>query len=106
MTEQERKELLSLWAGLVSVVSIYFLTGDYWKAAFIGVFVGASAVLGYGTQWILRGSFAIAVLAIAVALGLRRHRPTLKIASKERSSSGIDREKSPVRDQENNRSVR
>jgi hypothetical protein len=33
------------------------------------MFVGVSAVLGYGTQWVLKGSFAIAVVAIAVALG-------------------------------------
>jgi hypothetical protein len=70
MTEEKRAQVLPLWAGLVSVVAIYFLTGDYWKAALIGMFVGISALLGYGTQWILRGSFAIAVFAIAVALGL------------------------------------
>jgi hypothetical protein len=41
-----------------------------WKAVFIGAFVGGSAVLGYGRRWLLNGSFAVAVLAIAVALGL------------------------------------
>jgi hypothetical protein len=70
MTEGRRAQVLSLWAALVSVVAIYFLTGNYWKAALIGVFVGVSSVLGYGTQWVLKGSFAIAVFAIAVALGL------------------------------------
>jgi hypothetical protein len=70
MTERQRAQVLSLWAALVSVIAIYFLTGDYWKAALIGVFVGVSSVLGYGTQWVLKGSFAIAIFAIAVALGL------------------------------------
>jgi TctA family transporter len=70
MTEGQRARVLSLWAALVSVVAIYFLTENYWKAALIGVFVGVSSVLGYGTQWVLKGSFAIAVFAIAVALGL------------------------------------
>jgi hypothetical protein len=69
MTEQERTQVLALWAALASGVAIYFLTGDYWKMALIGVFVGVSALLGYATQWVLRGSFVIAVLAIAVALG-------------------------------------
>jgi hypothetical protein len=59
-----------LWAGLVSVVAIYFLIGSFWKAALIGAFVGGSAALGYGRRWVLKGSFAFAIVAIAVALGL------------------------------------
>jgi TctA family transporter len=70
LSEEDRTLVLSVWAGLVSVVAIYFLTGNFLKAAFIGVFVGVSSLLGYGTRWVLKGSFAIAVLAIAVALGL------------------------------------
>jgi hypothetical protein len=69
MTEEKRAQVRALWAALVSVVAIYFLTESYWKAVLIGVFVSISAVLGYGTSWVLRGSFAIAVFAIAVALG-------------------------------------
>ncbi len=69
MTEERRAQILPLWAGLVSVLTIYFLTEKFWTAALIGVFVGISAVLGYGTRWVLNGSFAIAVVAIAVALG-------------------------------------
>src|SRR5260370_41956660 len=70
LTAEKQAEILPVWAGLVSVVAIYFLTGSFWKAAFIGAFVGVSSSLGYGTRWVLMGSFAIAVLAIAVALGL------------------------------------
>jgi hypothetical protein len=70
LTEQDRVLVLSVWAALVSVAAIYFLTGSFWKAALIGAFVGGSSLLGYGTRWVLKGSFAIAVLAIAVALGL------------------------------------
>jgi hypothetical protein len=70
LTEQDRALVLSVWAALVSVVAIHFLIGSFWKAALIGVFVGGSTLLGYGTRWVLKGSFAIAVLAIAVALGL------------------------------------
>jgi hypothetical protein len=70
LTEEERRDILSLWAGFVSAVAIYFLIGSFWKAVLIGVFIGGSAVLGYGTRWLLNGSFAFEVLAIAVALGL------------------------------------
>ena len=70
LTEEDRTLVLSVWAALVSVVAIYFLIGSFWKAALIGAFVGISSLLGYGTRWVLKGSFAIAVLAIAVALGL------------------------------------
>jgi hypothetical protein len=70
LTEEERRGILSLWAGLVSVVAIYFLIGSFWKAVLIGAFVGVSAALEYGARWLLKGSFAFAVLAIAVALGL------------------------------------
>jgi hypothetical protein len=70
LTEEDRALVLSVWAALVSVVAIYSLIGSFWKAALIGAFVGVLSLLGYGTRWVLKGSFAIAVLAIAVALGL------------------------------------
>ena len=70
LTQEDRALILSVWAALVSAVAIYFLTGSFWKAALISTFVGVSSLLGYGTRWVLKGSFAIAVLAIAVALGL------------------------------------
>ena len=70
LTEDERKDILSLWAAFISAVAIYFLIGSFWTAVLIGAFVGGSAMLGYGRRWVLNGSFALAVLAIAVALGL------------------------------------
>ena len=70
LTQDERADILSLWAGLVSVVALYFLTGSFWKAALIGAFVSGSAALGFGRRWVLKGSFAIVVLAIAVVFGL------------------------------------
>jgi len=69
-TAEQRALILPFWAGFVSFVAIYFLFGGFWKAAFIGVFVAASSLLGYGTRRLLQGSFAFAVLAFAVALGL------------------------------------
>jgi hypothetical protein len=79
-TEEKRALLLPLWAALVSVVAIYFLTENYWKALLIATFVAGSAMLQYGPRWVLMGSFAIAVLAIAVALGLPRPDQWLQLA--------------------------
>jgi hypothetical protein len=69
LTAEQRTQILPFWAALVSIAAIYFLTANAWKAVLIGAFVGGSAMLGYGTRWVLTGSFAIAVLAIAVTLG-------------------------------------
>jgi hypothetical protein len=56
---EENRALVSVWAALVSVVAIYFLTSNFWKAALIGAFVGGSAMLGFGPRWVLGGSFAM-----------------------------------------------
>jgi len=45
MTEERRAQVLPLWAGLASVIAIYLLTENFWKAALIGMFVGGSAVV-------------------------------------------------------------
>jgi ABC-type proline/glycine betaine transport system permease subunit len=70
LTEEDRALVLSVWAALVSAVAICFLIGSFWKATLIGAFVGGTSLLGYKTKWVLNGAFAVAVLAIAVALGL------------------------------------
>jgi hypothetical protein len=67
LTEQERQEALPFWAGLVSFVALFYLTGSFWKAMAVGIFVLGSCLLGLGQRWLFRGSFAIAILAIAVA---------------------------------------
>jgi hypothetical protein len=69
LTEDERLLALSLWVGLVIFSAIFYLTGSFWKAILLGIFVLVSCVLGFGRRWLLRGSFAIAIVAIAVALG-------------------------------------
>jgi hypothetical protein len=70
LTEEKRTQILPVWAGLVSLIAIYFLTLNLWKALLIAAFVAGSAMLGYGARWVLMGSFAIVVLAIAAGLGL------------------------------------
>jgi uncharacterized membrane protein len=56
LTAERRADILPLWAGLVSLIAIYFLTLNVWKALLIAVFAG-SAMLGYGARWVLMGSF-------------------------------------------------
>jgi len=69
LTEDERLLALSLWVGVVLFTAILYLTGSYWKAILIGIFVLISCLLGFGRRWLLRGSFAVAIVAIAIALG-------------------------------------
>jgi|SRR6266478_4417297 hypothetical protein len=69
LTEQERQEALSFWAALVSFVALFYLTGSFWKAVGVGIFVFVSCLLGLGQRWLFHGSFALAIVAIAVALG-------------------------------------
>jgi O-antigen ligase len=49
--------------------AILCLTGSFWKAILVGIFVLLSLVLGFGRRWLLRGSFAVAIVAIAIVLG-------------------------------------
>src|SRR5215831_3604500 len=68
LTEEERVMAMSLWLGVVLFSAILYLTGSYWKAILIGTFVLGSNLVGFGRLWLLRGSFAIAIVAVAVAL--------------------------------------
>jgi low temperature requirement protein LtrA len=52
-------------AAVVLFSAILYLTGSFWKAILVSIVVLVSCVLGFD----LRGSFAIAIVAIAVVLG-------------------------------------
>jgi len=54
---------------VVLSAAILCLTGSFWKAILVGVFVLVSCVLGFGRRGLLRGSFAVAIVAIAIVLG-------------------------------------
>jgi hypothetical protein len=69
LTEEHRRTAVSIWAGLVSFVGIFYLTESFGSAAAVGIFVLVSCVLRFGQRWLLRGSFAIAIVAIAIWLG-------------------------------------
>ena len=51
-------------AAVVLFAAMLYLTGSFWKAILVGISVLVSGMLGLG----LRGSFAIAIVAIAVVL--------------------------------------
>ena len=52
-------------AAVVLFAAMLYLTGSFGKAILVGISVLVSCILGFG----LRGSFAIAIVAIAVVLG-------------------------------------
>jgi O-antigen ligase len=64
MTRQEQIEV-----AVVLFAAILCLTGSFWKAILVGVIVLVACILGFGRHWLLGGSFAIAIVAIAVVLG-------------------------------------
>jgi uncharacterized membrane protein len=56
-------------AAVVLFAAMLYLTGSFWKAILVSIFVLVSCVLGFGRRWLLWGSFATAIVAIAVVLG-------------------------------------
>ena len=62
LTEDERLLALSLWVGVVLFTAILYLTGSYWKAILIGLFVLISCLLGFGRRWLLRLRLALRAL--------------------------------------------
>jgi len=52
-------------AAVVLFAAMLYLTGSFWKAILVSMAVLVSGMLGFG----LRGSFAIAIVAIALVLG-------------------------------------
>ena len=69
MTPEDRLVLTCWWSGLAVLVSVLYIEGGLGKAVLIALFVAVSSLLGFGRRWLLRGAFALSVLAIAVALG-------------------------------------
>jgi hypothetical protein len=73
VTQDDRLAVLCVWNALVVFLSVFFLTGAFFKSAFIAAFVLISCLLGFGQRWLLRGGFAVSVLAIAVLVGAIPH---------------------------------
>jgi hypothetical protein len=69
VTEGERLQALFIWAALAAGGALIYLFGSFWKALLIAAFVWISTVLGFGRLWLVRGAFALSVIAIAVMFG-------------------------------------
>lgn len=65
----ERFVYLNVWNGIVIFGSLTYLSAGLGKAAIISIFVLVSGLLRFGQRWLIRGGFAIGMVAIAVALG-------------------------------------
>lgn len=69
MDAQERFAVTCAWNAICVGGSLYYLTGSPAKAVIVALFVYFSCLLGYGVRWLLRGGFAVSILALAVAVG-------------------------------------
>jgi hypothetical protein len=65
----ERFVYLNVWNAIVIFGSLTYLSAGLGKAAIISIFVLVSGLLRFGQIWLIRGGFAIGLVAIAVALG-------------------------------------
>lgn len=65
----ERFFYLNVWNAIVVFGSLAYLSAGLGKAAIIAIFVLISGLLSFGQRWLIRGGFAIGLVAIAVALG-------------------------------------
>jgi hypothetical protein len=80
MTEEERLSLMSTWNAISVFISLWYLTGAFVKSAVIAFFVLGSCLLGFGRRWLLRAGFLVAILAVAVLLGVPHPTQWLDIA--------------------------
>ena len=70
MTQTAQLFVMCVWTSIASFVSLLYLTHSFVKSAIIGLFVLISGMVGLGRRWVFRGGFLLAVLAIAVYVGL------------------------------------
>ena len=64
----DRKEQIEV--AVVLFAAMLCLTGSFWQAILVGVFALVACLLGFGRRWLLGGLFAIAIVAMAVVLGV------------------------------------
>jgi hypothetical protein len=60
---------VATWMGAVACISLLSIYGWFWAALCAGVFVFGSMVLGQGSRWASRGTFMVAIFALAVTFG-------------------------------------
>jgi hypothetical protein len=69
MTLQERTGLLYIWTAAMLFIALLYLEGGMVRSALVAIFVVISCALGFGRRRLLQGSFAVAIVAIAVSFG-------------------------------------
>lgn len=69
MTGDQRLELMCAWNSMAVFGSVMFLDGGLAKAALVTLLVFISCLIGWGRRWLLRGGFALTMVAVAVAFG-------------------------------------
>jgi hypothetical protein len=70
MSPGERRVLIALWNALVIFGSIYYLTGQFWKSAVVGIFVLMSTLLNFGARRLTQVGFVVSVITLLVFVGL------------------------------------
>ena len=70
MEQDDRLAVLFVWNALIVFCCVLFFTGSLFKSALVAAFVWVSCALGYGQRWLLRAGLALAVMAIAVSMGV------------------------------------
>jgi hypothetical protein len=63
-----------IWNGLCVLASLTYLGIGWWPATLITVLICVSCALRYGRRWLMRGGFALSVLAIWVSIA-----PTISV---------------------------
>jgi hypothetical protein len=68
-TDDDRLWMMNAWNAFCVTAAIWYLSGSLLKAVAVGIFLLVSGLLNYGSRWLSRVGFAIAIVALAVLLG-------------------------------------
>lgn len=68
MTQSERGFITACWLGACTVLSIWYLSGDFLIGSLAGLFVGISAGLGLAARHLSRLAIALPIIALTVAI--------------------------------------
>lgn len=68
MTQSERSFIISCWLGACTIVSIWYLSGNFLIGFFAGLFVGISVGLGLAVRHLSRLAITLPIIAFTVAV--------------------------------------
>jgi len=69
LTPSDRASLTYMWSAFAATISLMYLSVPFGKSLLIGFFILTSCFLGVGKRWLVGGSFALSVLALALMCG-------------------------------------